>query len=64
VNVTRQDELLGDIHDSPKTRKKMKSETVIIDLPDVSDIPGQEHIVVPLLAKWLIPPFLPTTKKD
>jgi hypothetical protein len=51
VNVTRQDELLGDIHDSPEDEEKMKSETVIIDLPDVSDIPGQEHIVVPFIGE-------------
>lgn len=47
VAINRQDSLLGDIHDSPEDEEKMKSETVIIDLPDVSDIPGQENIVVP-----------------
>lgn len=48
VNITRQDVLAGqDIHDSPQDEEKMKSETFIIDLPDVSDIPGQENIVVP-----------------
>lgn len=36
-----------DIHDSPQDEEKMKTEVVIIDLPEVSDIPGQEHIVVP-----------------
>ncbi|HEX8460589.1 MAG TPA: hypothetical protein VF623_04140 [Segetibacter sp.] len=52
VNVNRLDELLQqDIHDSPQDREKMKSETVIIDLPDVSDIPGQENIVVPTLGE-------------
>ena len=39
--------LTEDIHDSPQDEEKMKSETVILDLPDVSDIPGQENIVVP-----------------
>ena len=48
VNITRQDSLQGqDIHDSERDQEKMKSETFIIDLPDVSDIPGQENIVVP-----------------
>lgn len=48
VNITRQDVLAGqDIHDSPEDEAKMKSETFVIDLPDVSDIPGQENIVVP-----------------
>ena len=48
VNVTRQNQFLDeDIHDSPQDEEKMKSETFVIDLPDVSDIPGQENIVVP-----------------
>ncbi len=52
VNVTRQNALMaGDIHDSPQDEEKMKSETVIIDLPDVSDIPGQENIVVPAIGE-------------
>lgn len=52
VNITRLSELEGqDIHDSPQDEEKMKSETVIIDLPDVSDIPGQENIVVPNLGE-------------
>jgi hypothetical protein len=52
VNVGRLDELLQqDLQDSPQDREKMKTETVIIDLPDVSDIPGQENIVVPSLGE-------------
>jgi len=52
VNVGRLDELLEqDLRDSPQDREKMKTETVIIDLPDVSDIPGQENIVVPDLGE-------------
>lgn len=48
VGVTRQNSFLNeDIHDSPQDEEKMKSETFTIDLPDVSDIPGQENIVVP-----------------
>ena len=48
VNITRQDSLQGqDIHDSERDQDKLKSETFTIDLPDVSDIPGQENIVVP-----------------
>ena len=37
----------SDIHDSPQDEAKMASKSFTIDLPDVSDIPGQEHIVVP-----------------
>jgi hypothetical protein len=33
-----------DIHDSRKDREKMKGEEVILDLPEVKDIPGQEHV--------------------
>lgn len=52
VNLSRQNALAGqDIHDSPEDEAKMKSETFIIDLPDVSDIPGQENIVVPNLGE-------------
>jgi hypothetical protein len=48
ISVTRQNKFLDeDIHDSPQDEEKMKSETFVIDLPDVSDIPGQENIVVP-----------------
>lgn len=42
-----------DIHDSPEDEEKMKSETVILDLPDVSDIPGQENIVVPIIGEMV-----------
>jgi hypothetical protein len=52
VNISRQNALMSeDIHDSPEDEAKMKSETVIIDLPDVSDIPGQENIVVPVIGE-------------
>lgn len=52
VSVTRQNAFLNeDIHDSPQDEEKMKSETFIIDLPDVSDIPGQENIVVPNISE-------------
>jgi hypothetical protein len=47
ANTSMKSMLADDIHDSPQDEEKMKSETVIIDLPDVSDIPGQENIVVP-----------------
>ena len=48
VSVTRENTILDeDIHDSPQDEEKMKSESFIIDLPDVSDIPGQENIVIP-----------------
>lgn len=33
-----------DLPDNPQDKKKLEPETAIIDLPDVKDIPGQEHI--------------------
>jgi len=38
-----------DLEDSPQDEQKMQREEIIMDLPDVSDIPGQEHIHVPPL---------------
>jgi hypothetical protein len=34
-----------DITDQPSDQERLQPETVIIDLPEVSDIPGQEHFV-------------------
>ena len=45
--------LAEDIHDSPEDEEKMKGETVTLDLPDVSDIPGQENIVVPVMSEMI-----------
>jgi hypothetical protein len=38
-----------DIHDSPRDEEKLKPDSATLDLPDVSDIPGQEHVHVPPL---------------
>lgn len=40
---------VGDLPDSPHDEERMKPEEVVLDLPDVKDIPGQEHIHVPNL---------------
>lgn len=40
-----------DIQDSPQDEKKMQQEETEMELPDVSDIPGQEHIHVPPLGE-------------
>jgi hypothetical protein len=37
----------GDLQDSPHDEERMQPEEVILDLPDVSDIPGQENILPP-----------------
>jgi hypothetical protein len=33
-----------DLPDNPQDKEKLKSETTIMDLPDVDDIPGQENV--------------------
>ena len=44
-------EKFTDLPDSPEDQEKLKPETVIMDLPELSDIPGQEHIHVPPLGE-------------
>jgi len=34
-----------DLTDPPSDQERLQPETVVIDLPEVSDIPGQEHFV-------------------
>jgi hypothetical protein len=41
-----------DIHDNPRDEKYLKNEETTIDMPDVSDIPGQEHINVPKMKQF------------
>ncbi|MBE7171229.1 MAG: hypothetical protein INR73_11600 [Williamsia sp.] len=38
-----------DLQDSPHDQERMKQEEATLDLPDVRDIPGQEHIKVPVI---------------
>ena len=40
-----------DLTDSPSDQERLKPEITTIDLPDVSDIPGQENIHVPPLGE-------------
>lgn len=40
-----------DLTDSPRDEERMQREEVIFNLPDVKDIPGQEHIHVPPLGE-------------
>lgn len=43
--------LSEDIHDSRADEQRLQPETVTLDLPDVRDIPGQEHVTVPELGE-------------
>lgn len=45
-------ENVSDLSDSPQDEKVMEEEEVILDLPDVSDIPGQENIVPPKMGMF------------
>ena len=40
-----------DLKDSPRDEERLQPENTTIDMPDVSDIPGQENIVVPGLGE-------------
>lgn len=50
-NSGRKFEISGaqDLPDNPRDEEKMQPEETIIDLPDVNDIPGQEHVRPPSL---------------
>ena len=41
----------NDLPDSPRDRERLQPEETTIDLPDVSDIPGQENVTVPPLGE-------------
>src|SRR5689334_9777916 len=42
----------NDLHDSAKDKKELKNEEATIDLPDVRDIPGQEHVHPPQMEEY------------
>lgn len=46
---TTGDYIHKDIADSPRDEKELQNEEVTMDMPEVSDIPGQEHVHIPSL---------------
>ncbi len=42
----------GDLTDSPQDEAKLQGEETTLDLPEVRDIPGQEHIHVPHMREF------------
>lgn len=42
----------ADLTDSPQDEANMQDEPATLDLPDVQDIPGQEHIHVPRMREY------------
>lgn len=47
----RQSSVPNDLPDSPQDEERLKAEETTINLPDVSDIPGQENVHVPPLGE-------------
>jgi hypothetical protein len=41
-----------EIHDSGDDTKHLQREETTLDLPDVEDIPGQEHVKPPVFGEW------------
>src|SRR5690349_20323335 len=39
--------MVNDIKDNERDKAKLQPDETILDLPDVEDIPGQEHIIPP-----------------
>ena len=48
----RQSGEISDLHDSIKDEQELKKDEATIDLPDVKDIPGQEHVHPPNLKEY------------
>jgi hypothetical protein len=48
---TTSSSITQDLPDSKKDRKQLEPEETTIDLPEVKDIPGQEHVQVPPLGE-------------
>ncbi len=42
----------ADLQDSERDRDKLKNEEATLDLPDVKDIPGQEHVHAPNFSEY------------
>ena len=52
MKKNKQKRLVQDLHDPEKDERKMQPEETTLDLPDVKDIPGQEHVRPPELKEF------------
>jgi len=52
MKKNKQKEPAGDLKDSKKDEQKMQPEETTLDLPDVKDIPGQEHVRPPEMKEF------------
>jgi hypothetical protein len=50
-NEPLMNERTGDLQDSPRDQERLQPEETTIDLPEVKDIPGQEHIHPPMMGE-------------
>lgn len=50
-NGERKSSVPNDLPDNPRDAKELEPEEVIMDLPDVKDIPGQEFVQVPQMGE-------------
>ncbi|HZH64011.1 MAG TPA: hypothetical protein VEY10_03900 [Flavisolibacter sp.] len=50
-NAERKSSVPNDLPDNPRDAKELEAEEVIMDLPDVKDIPGQEFVQVPQIGE-------------
>jgi len=41
----------SDLQDSPRDEEKLRSDETTMDMPEVKDIPGQEHVRVPYIGE-------------
>ena len=41
----------SDLKDSPRDEEKLRNEEITIDMPEVKDIPGQEHVRAPYIGE-------------
>ena len=52
MKKTKQKQQTGDLKDPLKDERKMQPEEATLDLPDVKDIPGQEHVRPPKMKEF------------
>lgn len=50
--ATRSAKKSGDLTDPPQDQAKLENDEATLDLPEVKDIPGQEHIHVPRMREF------------
>lgn len=50
-NAEQKSSVLNDLPDNERDAEKLRSEEVVMDLPDVKDIPGQEFVHAPRLGE-------------